>query len=425
MIQLQALNYLLDSKDSKFISENSLNEDYFSDYKSEFKYISDHLNEYGNIPDKETFLSKFDNFDIIVVNENSNYLIKELLKDKNSRMMASTFNSIRDLLNKGDVNQAMNVFMHASENAATSVSSVKSVDILKDKSRYDAYIEKTRDFSKYYIKTGFRELDQIIGGWDRKEELATIVARSNVGKSWILIKTAIAAAEQGLTVGIYSGEMTPNKVGYRIDTLFGHISNRGLIQGNVELQNDYKKLIDSLDEKIKGTIKILTPAMINGPAGVSALKNFIETDNLDMLCIDQHSLLEDDRKAKNPVEKAANISRDLKNLQVLKQIPFVSVSQQNRNSTEGGTDLSHIAQADRIGQDSTVVLFFEQKDGIMTLNLVKSRDSENGKKIQYALDFDKGNFIYIPNDGDESGKVDCENLRQQYENDIPSGEDVF
>ena len=31
-------------------------------------------------------------------------------------------------------------------------------------------------------------------------------------------------------------------------------------------------------------------------------------------------LLDDDRKAKNPVERAANISKDLKNLQVLKKI---------------------------------------------------------------------------------------------------------
>jgi len=109
----------------------------------------------------------------------------------------------------------------------------------------------------------------------------------------------------------------------------------------------------------KGTIKVLTPANINGPVGVTALRAFIEKEHLDMLCIDQHSLLDDDRKAKNPVEKAANISKDLKNLQVLKRIPIISVCQQNRSSTEEGVDTTHIAQSDRIGQDSTVVLAFE------------------------------------------------------------------
>ena len=67
---------------------------------------------------------------------------------------------------------------------------LQCVDILKDTSRYEAYVERTKDFNKFYIKTGFPELDKIIGGWDREEELGTIVARTNYGKSWILLKSA-------------------------------------------------------------------------------------------------------------------------------------------------------------------------------------------------------------------------------------------
>ena len=124
------------------------------------------------------------------------------------------------------------------------------------------------------------------------------------------------------------------------------------------------------------------------------LRAFVERENLDILFIDQHSLLEDDRKARTPVEKASNISKDLKNLQVMKKIPIISVSQQNRTSTENGVGLEHIAQADRIGQDSTIVLFFEQKDGLGTLHLIKSRDSENMKKLTYLVDFNTGKFEY-------------------------------
>ena len=36
MIQTQALNYILESKDSSFITSNSLTKDYFSEYISEF-----------------------------------------------------------------------------------------------------------------------------------------------------------------------------------------------------------------------------------------------------------------------------------------------------------------------------------------------------------------------------------------------------
>ena len=210
--------------------------------------------------------------------------------------------------------------------------------------------------------------------------------------------------------------MSVRKVGYRIDTLFGHISNSSMIHGNFNIYSDYEKYINSLKNgSIKGDIKVLTPDMISGPAGVTALRAFIEKEKLDMLCIDQHSLLEDDRKARNPVDKAANISRDLKNLQVMERIPIIAVSQQNRNSTEEGIDTTHIAQSDRIGQDSTVILAFHQDGKVLTMILIKSRDSEVGKKLQYAIDLDKGLFTYIPSESDAAkGNKELDNLRSEF-----------
>ena len=399
MIQLQVINFLLETKNSSIIFDNSLDSKFFSDYEKEYNYIKEHLTRYGQIPDKETFLEKFPDFDILEVRETPEYLIDALYSDYNQRFLASNFNKIRDLLMQGKVEDAMNFYL-TSSSSAVKAKHIECIDILRDTSRFKDYIERGEDFTRYYIKTGFKELDQFIGGWDRQEELATIVARSNVGKSWILLKCALAAVEQGLKVGLYSGEMSARKVGYRLDTLISHISNSGLTKGYRDYQNDYKKHIDSLPERYKGSLKVLTPTMIGEPAGVTALRAFIEREELDILFIDQHSLLEDDRKAKNPVEKASNISKDLKNLQVLKQIPIISVSQQNRSNTDNGTGLEHIAQADRIGQDSTVVIFLENKDNIFTLSLVKSRDSANGKKLKYHVDFDKGLFEYIPEEGE-------------------------
>ena len=378
--------------------------------------------KYGNVPDINTFASEFPHFDFIQVNESPSYLIDKLYEDRNARKLSTLFNKIRQEFNDGDIDKAMNTYL-SSMNDIAKAKHIESIDLLRDTSRYDAFIDRVDDWKKFFVKTGFPELDEIIGGWDRQEELATIVARSNMGKSWILLKCACAAAEQGLNVGIYSGEMSERKVGYRVDTLIGHISNTALTKGNIEVQNEYKQYIDSLPDKFTGTMKVLTPNMIGGPAGVTALRAFIEKDNLDILFVDQHSLLEDDRKAKNPVEKASNISKDLKNLQVLKQIPIISVSQQNRASTENGVGLEHIAQSDRIAQDSTIVLFFEQKDGIITMHLVKSRDSANMKDLSYAVDLNRGIFTYIPTENDALENGDqIQNLLDEYET---TEEDIF
>lgn len=770
MIQEQMISKILKTKDTSLIIMERLDESFFSNYRSEWRYLCAHLNKYGCIPDIESFLSNFPDFDYIDVQEPTSYLVDELYKEQQSNKLAETFNKVRKLLLENKTEDAVNLYRNAYEEISIS-SPLTTIDILKDTSRYEAYAERTQDFNKFYISTGFKELDAVIGGWDRQEELATIVARPNVGKclakgtkvllsdgtikniedikigdkvqsldsintvlelhhgfdkgykitpklgepfvvsanhiltvmernhilnedkgfqttdgtftlkdmyiedylklssgqkqmlmlfrpevtytkkelkippyilgswlgdgtscrvsitnadneildewlqyassnnlnahlspstkrnkaktyditgkkgnknhvldnfryynllnnkhipldyltsskedrlellagildtdgylsdtksgsfslclknkllidqvaqlarglgfrvgkiserklnnpkrgltsyfnfnisgdltqipnrlahkksiyndpdrtlsltgftveeigeieyfgftcdgdhrfmladntlthnSWFLLKCALAAAQQGLNVGIYSGEMSERKVGYRIDTLLQHISNGALIHGSPKIMNEYKKYIDSLPSKVPGTIRVLTPAMINGLASVTSLRAFIEKDNLDVLFIDQHSLLEDDRKAKNPVERASNISKDLKQLQVLKRIPIISVSQQNRSSTENGVGTEMVAQSDRISQDSTILIFIERKKDtdVLDLSLVKSRDSENGKKLSYKVDFNTGTFTYIP--GENDVKTNTESYdNSRYQDD---GDEVF
>lgn len=763
MIQLQFLNYVLHSKDSQIITENSIDSSFFSEYASEFDFIKRHIDQFGNVPDELSFVTKFPQFDVIAVNETPQYLLKELFSDKNERVIAATCNKIRDLYINGKNSDAEQLAKQLADLVSQNTQ-IKSVDILRNTSRYDVYVEKRNDLYKNYVKTGFPEVDKLIGGWDRKEELATIIARPGVGKclekgtkvlmgdgtvkcvedvkvgdkvqglnrintvlglhagnsigyrvipsigeeftvseghiltmvdctdknnhkivdvpveeyaSWslhkkrfyrlyrptvdyekkdleippyilglwlgdensvypeicnkdeevieewenfakrvdmpvhvnrkdtlakeyslvsnndetnffmsflrknnllnnkhiplnyltgsteqrlellaglldtngyaestehncpraygiiqkreeliyqiaqlarglgfkvgkickkivkgekyyrihisgevgkiplrvkykksdyvnrcrcnpqycrfdvkkvgnieyygfmcdgdqryllwdntlthntfCLIKCAVEAAKQGLTVGLYSGEMSVDKVAFRVDTLISGISNMSILRGNAEVQNSYQLFLKDLPNKFTGKLKVLTPAMIGELATVSQLRAFIEKENLDILFVDQHSLLEDERHGKTPVEKAANISKSLKALQVLKQIPIISVSQMNRMKSDAVSgeedeeiDLTQVAQTDRIGQDSTVVIGLTQKNGVLTLHLIKSRDSVSGKKLKYAIDLDKGIFNYIPIDGDANNGQGSEELKQEYDGDI--GEDVF
>lgn len=415
MIQLQFLNKLLDTKNSSLITLNNLTSDYFSNYRKEFNFILNHLREYNSMPDKETFLNAFPDFELINVTENDNYLLEELFKDYKENALIDTFNKVRYLMLAGKSEEALNVYKNSVDKIATSGTALQCVDLLKDTSRYDRYLEKTKNIDKYYISTGFKELDDILGGWDRQEELATIVARTNNGKSWLLLKCATAAIEQNLNVGIYSGEMSADKVGYRIDTLLSHISNGSLTHGNDNVVQDYNKYIAQIKNRYTGSLKVLIPNMIQGPAGVTALRAFIEKENLDILFVDQHSLLEDDRKAKNPVERASNISKDLKNLQVLKQIPIIAVSQLNRTKNEDGSELldsTQLAQSDRIAQDSTSIIGItrDKKDNsLFKIHIIKSRDSINGKILSYLVDLDKGKFTYIPEEDEKEENNETEN----------------
>lgn len=426
IIQPQFINYLLSSKDSSLITTNNLTDDFFSDYKDEFNYIRNHLQQYGKIPDVATFLSIFPSFDVFEVTESPKYLLDALYEDRNKRYLVKSFNLIRDAINNNDIDKALRIQKETNDKLVQA-KHLESVDIFQDTSRYNTFIDKMTDFNRYYVSTGFPELDEVIGGWDRKEEYATIIARPGVGKSFVLLKTALAAAEKGLKVGLYSGEMTPNKVGYRLDSLISHISNTKLNHGNSEVQIDYQKFINNIRNNIPGTITILTPAMVGGPVGVGVLRAFIEKEKLDMLCVDQHSLLSDDRGARNIIERAANISTDLKLLQTLTGIPIITVSQQNREKVEeGAVDTRNVSQSDKIGQDSTIVIALEKKESVLTLNLIKTRDGGEGKHLRYLINLDKGSFIFLPDEEDATKGAKCEDLKNDFEYDKENyNEDPF
>ena len=77
--------------------------------------------------------------------------------------------------------------------------------------------------------------------------------------------------------------MSANKVGYRADTLAGHMSNRSITQGRPEVQNEYKAYIDNMKDKFKGNLWVITPKDLGGQATVTDLRAFVERYNLDML----------------------------------------------------------------------------------------------------------------------------------------------
>ena len=434
--QFQVLNKILQTKDYSFITLNNLTAEHFFNYKAEYEFIKTHYETYHTVPDRLTFLNSFPDFVIQDVNEPNNYLAEQLYNDYNQSYLASRFNTMRKLLEADDLQAATKYFIDSVENLHVG-SALQCTDIMSDTSRYDRYLDAGTNQSQYFISTGFTELDKIITGIDRRNENMVIAARTGVGKSMMLCAIAAAASKQGLCVGIYSGEMSVDKVAYRIDTLIGKIDNRKISRGDLYYKDHYKSYLESLKCSNYGPIKVLTPNDIAGPATVDALQAFVEKEHLDILFIDQYSLLEDTGRARVEHEKVANISKAIKNLQVRKQIPIISVTQMNRTKNEDKSqDTTQIALSDRIGQDATVIIMLDKQDTEdpnykgyykFTVNIVKSRDGGDGRKLDYLWDFNTGIYRYISNETDGvTSEEDIEELENSYNiPDYPAGDCPF
>ena len=71
------------------------------------------------------------------------------MKDKNTRDLANLFNKMRPLLIDGETDEAMKLLRESFESLSMGVS-LKSIDILRDTSRYDAFVERTKDFDRFF-----------------------------------------------------------------------------------------------------------------------------------------------------------------------------------------------------------------------------------------------------------------------------------
>lgn len=417
MIETQFINYILDKRNYNIVVLNNIDNTYFAKYKDEFDFINDHYNQYKVVPDKATFVNKFPDFVFTEVNETEKYLIQALDEERTYNRMVPILNNTVSKA-KTDSRTAVEYLLNEVSNLSKNTG-FEAIDLVKsaDK-RLEEYLERTKHTSKYYVTTGFQELDEIIGGWDRKEEYGVVTARTGKGKSFLISYFALHCAKLGLRVGIYSGEMSDTKLGFRIDTLFSHISNYSIMKGDKSVEEDYRKSIDKF-KNIEGNIFVCTPQMLGGFATVGKLKAFVEKYNLDILFIDQISLMEDMRGNRIRFEKFESISKDIKNLQVESQIPIIVAAQLGRGmERDEDPDTTNIALSDRIAQDATLIISMQRKENTVVLQIMKSRDGGSGNKLYYNWDVDKGIFQWIPAENDalqgKSRTTRCEKVEEEY-----------
>jgi len=432
MIELQFLNWLLSTKDFSIIRLNALDRTYFPNYIKEFDFICQHYEEYGTVCDKETFINAFPDFKFIQVNESSNYLLDKIQEENTYNKALPIVQKVAGILTNGDSRNAVQYAIDELSRLDTA-KAVPVTDLIADAHlRYEKYLDKCNGGTKNsYISTGFVELDKIMGGWDCEEEFGVIGGRTNQGKSWWLYFFLLEAVKQGKVVGLYSGEMSEDKVGYRIDTFLSHISNFKISKGHSEVKEEYTAHINKIKD-IKGKLLIITPKILGGPATVPKLRAFIEKYGIELLGIDQYSLMDDARGARIRHEKYEDISMDLKIMQTQVKIPILVAAQLSRsaavaqrNGESAGTDM--FAGSDRISQDATTMLTITQKDDCVVCEIVKGRECKVGDKLCYNWDIDTGRFIYIPTENDPDAmnpKETCKELKEQF-NRRSSGDVIF
>lgn len=395
MIEAQVISKLLEEGSLDVLLDKNISSDYFVTYNEEARFIYSHYNEYRQLPSKESFIGRFNEFEFTGINESWDYLTTALTENYMFSELAKLINSSSKVIE----DNALSGFQML-KNKITELEEIRplsTVDIISEASdRLKTYEDKLSHPSNNVINIGLKEMDQKLYGWQMGEELVTVMARTNQGKSWILLEFLMNAWKQGKRVGLYSGEMSAEQIGYRFDALLEHFSNLNLMRANDDEKDKYKQYIEELKEK-KNCFVVITPKDLGHLATVNDIDYLIKKNNLDIVGVDQFSLMEDFRSKKgDPIRiRLGNISADLFNLSMKHKIPIIALSQANRMAAKGSTpELEHMSESDAIAQNSTKVLSMSRKGNELRIKVTKNRYGPVGDEFVYLWDIDTGQFNF-------------------------------
>lgn len=395
MIEAQIISKILEEGNIDVLLNENITSEYFITYNEEIKFIFNHFNKYRKAPTKETFIGKFNDFELTSTKEEWSYLITGVREGYMFNQLATMFNGSAKLIEEDALSGYQLI-----KNKIFELENIKPIEsndiVLNADQRLKSYNDRIDNEGNNVIKIGLDEMDEKLFGWNMGEELVTVMARTNQGKSWLLLEFLLNAWKQGKRVGLYSGEMSSEQIGYRFDALYQHFSNLDLMRAKPEQRTKYEEYIKALKDN-KNCFVVITPKDLGHFATVNDIDYMIKKYELDIVGVDQYSLMDDFRSKKgDPLRiRLGNISSDLFNLSMKYKIPIISLSQANRGAAKTGTpELEHMSESDAIAQNSTKVISISRVGNELKLNVVKNRYGPVGDEFIYLWDIDKGDFRF-------------------------------
>lgn len=297
--------------------------------------------------------------------------------------------------------------------AAASVRQIETVQPLGEAAR-----EVIADWQQAALHPG---LQGVTLGWDFLDEhtgglqagdIATIVARPGVGKSWCLLWMALQAWQRGASVLVASLEMQAKQMARRLIGLASGINPDFIRRGQVSTYAQ-PRMIETVEALEAGAPFHLTIGGLS--QSVRDVDVLIQELAPDVVYVDASYLLRptsDGLYRGKRFEMLSEVGEGLKQVAQLRRRPIVQTVQFNRASTQekGGGGLAHIGGSDTVGQISSIVIALKPGNGAREATsrrteLVKNRDGVSDRTHFI-------NFRFTPLDLSHAEDLDAEWLRQ-------------
>lgn len=250
------------------------------------------------------------------------------------------------------------------------------------------------------IPTGFRELDNILAGF-QKSDLVVLAARPSLGKSALAVTLAAnAAINHRIPVGIFSLEMSKDQVIDRLISLVSGIDLWRLRTGKIKSgggENDFEKIQEALSVLSQAPIYIDDAPNPNVLQMKAMCRRLQVEKGLGLIVVDYLQLVEPLNPTNSPVQQVSENSKMLKALARELNVPVLVISQLSRAVEHRSPPIPKLADlrlSGSIEQDADVVMFIYREEkylsetsrrGIADIIVAKQRNGPTGR-VQLFFD---------------------------------------
>ena len=216
------------------------------------------------------------------------------------------------------------------------------------------------------IPTGFREVDDILGGF-QKTDLIILAARPGVGKTAFALNVAEHAASVGKKVMVFSLEMANTQLGERLLSMTSNVPLENIHKGNISME-DWEDLSAAQDSFFGLDMVIDESSVITPVEMKNKCRRFKqERGGLDLVVIDYLQLMSmGGYRIEQREKEIAAITRSIKIMAKELDCAVILLSQLSRGPEQRGGDhmpkLSDLRDSGAIEQDADVVIFLKRDD---------------------------------------------------------------
>lgn len=255
------------------------------------------------------------------------------------------------------------------------------------------------------VPTGFRDLDNILAGW-QKSDLVILAARPSMGKTALSLNFAHnVAVKANMPVIVFSMEMSKEQLVDRLLAAEAGVDAWNLRTGNLT-DSDFEKIGRAMGSLSESKMYIDdTPGLTVSDLRTKARREAHKQD-IGLIIIDYLQLMSGGSKFSgdgNRVQEISEISRGLKSIARELNVPVIALSQLSRSVESRSPQipqLSDLRESGSIEQDADVVAFIYREDyynpesdrrGITDLFIKKHRNGPTGH-VELFFDKEKQKF---------------------------------